>query len=230
MTNAANSSPIRGGIGIGLFLGTASSLASGGRGGFLLGWLSVYGRNEALEHRLVALGSSLAMTPRSPALTLCNFGMWRATFRCHVEDMDLSRPVNYIHFRNRCSQALKTTIKAHLLTPPPSPTDNAPCLQLLHHTFFLAFPNLLSQSSRHPPAWLPRRNLGFNCTENVTLALKSWNEVGLRAAFCVCGADSVRVDVRGLIDAWEREKKAEAEALEDFGAESSPEAECRSGD
>ena len=47
-------------------------------------------------------------------------------------------------------------------------------------------------------------NLGFNCAESVNFALNSWIELGLRAAFCACEADSVRIDVRGLIEAKER--------------------------
>ncbi|KAF8579399.1 hypothetical protein K439DRAFT_404999 [Ramaria rubella] len=109
------------------------------------------------------------MTPRSPALTLCNFGMWRATFRCHVEDMDLSRPVNYIHFRNIGTPSSKDARKR---SKPQSKKRPGPARWRV---------------SRHLPAWLPRRNFGFNCTENFTLALKSWNEVELRGAFCVQG-------------------------------------------
>ncbi|KAF8576317.1 hypothetical protein K439DRAFT_676101 [Ramaria rubella] len=157
------------------------------------------------------------------------FGMWRATFAWHVEDMDLFS-INYIHFGSPKhwyavpqgrAQALETTMKGYF------PTDNTTCPQFLRHKSFLASPTLLSQSSVRPNVLVqhagefvvtfPRGyhagfNLGFNCAESVNFALESWIELGLRAAFCACEADSVRIDVRGLIEAREREKNTGAQA------------------
>ena len=57
-------------------------------------------------------------------------------------------------------------------------------------------------------------NLGFNCAESVNFALDSWIELGLRAAFCNCEADSVRIDVRGLIEAKEQREREGITELE----------------
>ncbi|KAF8493306.1 JmjC domain, hydroxylase-domain-containing protein [Gautieria morchelliformis] len=152
------------------------------------------------------------------------FGMWRATFAWHVEDMDLFS-INYIHFGSpkhwyavpqARSQALETTMKGYF------PQDNTTCPQFLRHKSFLASPTLLGQSSVRPNVLVqhagefvvtfPRGyhagfNLGFNCAESVNFALDSWIELGLRASYCACEADSVRIDVEGLILAKERRER-----------------------
>lgn len=102
------------------------------------------------------------------------------------------------------------------------PQDNTTCSQFLRPKSFLASPTLLSQSSVRPDVLVqhagefvvtfPRGyhagfNLGFNCAESVNFALESWVELGLRAAFCACEADSVRIDVAGLILAKERRER-----------------------
>jgi JmjC domain, hydroxylase len=109
------------------------------------------------------------------------------------------------------------------------PRDNTNCPQFLRHKSFLASPTLLSQSSVRPNVLVqhagefvvtfPRGyhagfNLGFNCAESVNFALDSWIELGLRAAFCTCEADSVRIDVRGLIEAKEQRQREGLPELE----------------
>lgn len=96
------------------------------------------------------------------------FGMWRATFAWHVEDMDLFS-INYIHFgapkfwyampQGRAA-ALESTMKGIfiiiiLLTLPIVilgyfPKDISQCPQFLRHKSFLASPTLLAQSSCRP--------------------------------------------------------------------------------
>ena len=110
------------------------------------------------------------------------------------------------------------------------PQDNANCPQFLRHKSFLASPTLLSQSSVRPNILVqhagefvvtfPRGyhagfNLGFNCAESVNFALGSWIHLGLRAAFCACEADSVRIDVKGLIEAKECREREGVPELEE---------------
>lgn len=102
------------------------------------------------------------------------------------------------------------------------PLDTSSCPQFLRHKSFLASPNLLAKSSVKPNVLVqhagefvvtfPRGyhagfNLGLNCAESTNFALDSWVELGLKAAFCGCVADSVRIDVRGLIEA-KRQREA----------------------
>ncbi|GJJ16220.1 hypothetical protein Clacol_010516 [Clathrus columnatus] len=173
------------------------------------------------------------------------FGMWRATFAWHVEDMDLYS-INYVHFGSpkqyvalpRISfarlgvltlisswyaipqaraQALETTMK-----------DTSNCPQFLRHKSFLASPSLLSKSSVKPNVLVqhagefvvtfPRGyhagfNLGLNCAESTNFALDSWIELGLKAAFCGCVTDSVRIDVKGLIEAKRQRDNGKADEI-----------------
>ncbi|KAF9472723.1 hypothetical protein BDN70DRAFT_818235 [Pholiota conissans] len=153
------------------------------------------------------------------------FGMWRATFAWHVEDMDLFS-INYIHFgapkfwyavpQNRAS-ALEQTMRGYF------PKDTSQCPQFLRHKSFLASPTLLANSSckpnhlvqqagefviTYPRGYHAGFNLGLNCAESVNFALDSWLELGRRAQVCECLSDSVRIDVDQLL----REKAEEQEA------------------
>lgn len=144
------------------------------------------------------------------------FGMWRATFAWHVEDMDLFS-INYIHFgapkfwyaipQGRAG-AMEQTMRGYF------PKDTSACPQFLRHKSFLASPTLLAQSSCRPNFLVqqtgefvitfPRGyhagfNLGLNCAESVNFALDSWLELGRRAKACECISDSVRIDVDQLL-------------------------------
>ncbi|KAF9073520.1 JmjC domain, hydroxylase-domain-containing protein [Rhodocollybia butyracea] len=144
------------------------------------------------------------------------WGMWRATFAWHVEDMDLFS-INYIHFgapkfwyavpQGRAG-ALEQTMRSFF------PQDTSQCPQFLRHKSFLASPTLLAKSSCKPNTMVqhagefiitfPRGyhagfNLGFNCAESVNFALKSWIELGKVAKACKCIADSVVIDVNQLL-------------------------------
>ncbi|KIM44364.1 hypothetical protein M413DRAFT_379857 [Hebeloma cylindrosporum] len=155
------------------------------------------------------------------------FGMWRATFAWHVEDMDLFS-INYIHFgapkfwyaipQGR-SSALEQTMRSHF------PKDTSQCPQFLRHKSFLASPTLLANSSCRPNHLVqqagefvitfPRGyhagfNLGLNCAESVNFALESWLELGRRAKACECISDSVRIDVDQLLQEREAERNPTA--------------------
>ncbi|PFH49168.1 hypothetical protein AMATHDRAFT_76346 [Amanita thiersii Skay4041] len=144
------------------------------------------------------------------------FGMWRATFAWHVEDMDLFS-INYIHFgapkfwyavpQGRAS-ALEQTMRGYF------PKDTSRCPQFLRHKSFLASPTLLAQSScrpnylvqhagefviTYPRGYHAGFNLGINCAESVNFALDSWIELGKKAKACQCINDSVRIDVEQLL-------------------------------
>ncbi|KAL1719877.1 JmjC domain, hydroxylase-domain-containing protein [Schizophyllum commune] len=148
------------------------------------------------------------------------FGMWRATFAWHVEDMDLFS-INYIHFgapkfwyaipQGRAG-AFETTMRNFF---PREPTQ---CNQFLRHKSFLVSPkNLASYSCRpntlvqhagefvitYPRGYHAGFNLGLNCAESVNFALESWVKLGRKARACNCVGDRqvppVRIDVDQLL-------------------------------
>ncbi|KAI0065221.1 JmjC-domain-containing protein [Artomyces pyxidatus] len=168
------------------------------------------------------------------------FGMWRATFAWHVEDMDLFS-INYIHFGagkfwyavpQARSGALEQTMRGHF------PEGPSKCPQFLRHKAYLASPTHLSQASCRPNTLVqnsgefvityPRGyhagfNLGLNCAESVNFALDSWLELGRKAKVCNCVSDSVRIDVDDLL----RQREAEVLLAEEKAPKPKP-AEGRS--
>ncbi|KAH9895782.1 hypothetical protein C8Q73DRAFT_689416 [Cubamyces lactineus] len=144
------------------------------------------------------------------------FGMWRATFAWHVEDMDLFS-INYIHFGApkfwyAMPQARANALEQTMRSLFPGADKN--CSQFLRHKSYLASPTLLSKSSCRPNYLVqqagefvitfPRGyhagfNLGFNCAESVNFALESWIDIGRKAKACGCVNFSVRIDVDQLL-------------------------------
>ncbi|KAG0212590.1 hypothetical protein BGX28_006026 [Mortierella sp. GBA30] len=143
------------------------------------------------------------------------FGMWKATFAWHVEDMDLYS-INYLHFGapkqwycirpehstrfeciaqgifssdyKNCPQFLRH--KTYLLSPSKLATDGVPVNRLVQHEgeFVLTFPF----------AYHSGYNLGFNCAESINFALKDWIPIGRKAESCKCINDSVQIDVEAI--------------------------------
>ncbi|TFK51410.1 JmjC-domain-containing protein [Heliocybe sulcata] len=184
------------------------------------------GKLPSLLTRLLPPSSKGLLGVNTPYLY---FGMWRATFAWHVEDMDLFS-INYIHFgapkfwyaipQSRAA-SLENTMRGYF------PRDTSQCPQFLRHKSFLASPTLLSQSSCRPNTLVqhagefvityPRGyhagfNLGFNCAESVNFALDSWLELGRKAKACECINDSVRIDVDQLLLDRAAEKAVVAKA------------------
>ncbi|KAJ7761127.1 JmjC domain, hydroxylase-domain-containing protein [Mycena metata] len=97
---------------------------------------------------------SRLLPPSSGGLPGVNtpFGMWRATFAWHAEDMDLFS-INYIHFGApkfwyAVPQGRAGTLEGRMRGY--FPADTSTCPQFLQHKSFLASPSLLSQSAVRP--------------------------------------------------------------------------------
>ncbi|KAG8950587.1 hypothetical protein FRC00_007627 [Tulasnella sp. 408] len=159
------------------------------------------------------------------------FGMWRATFAWHVEDMDLYS-INYIHWGapkywyaipSGRSKAFEGVMKGLF------PGDATGCPQYLRHKSYLASPTLLASSSCRPNTLVQHQgefvityprgyhagfNLGLNCAESVNFALESWIELGRKAGVCTCVGDSVRIDVDALLNSAEEQRDEEHAAAE----------------
>ncbi|CAE6482174.1 unnamed protein product [Rhizoctonia solani] len=141
------------------------------------------------------------------------FGMWRATFAWHVEDMDLYS-INYIHWGapkywyaipSQRADAFEATMRKHF------PTEATECPQFMRHKSFLASPAILAEADcefviTYPRGYHAGFNVGFNCAESVNFALESWIDLGRRAQFCKCVGDSVRLDVDAIISDYEARK------------------------
>ncbi|KAJ3232833.1 Lysine-specific demethylase 4B [Chytriomyces hyalinus] len=145
------------------------------------------------------------------------FGMWKATFAWHLEDMDLFS-INYIHVG---------APKQWYVIPPAQRQkferlaqgiffdESRKCPQFLRHKTCMISPSALAAHGiqvnkveqfegefviTFPFGYHAGYNLGFNCAESVNFALDSWIEVGKQASFCTCIADSVKLDVRALFE------------------------------
>lgn len=154
------------------------------------------------------------------------FGMWRASFAWHVEDMDLYS-INYIHFgapkqwyaiRQEDRQRFESVMAAAF------PADARKCAQFLRHKSFLVSPSFLqSQGIRplklvqhahefvltYPYGYHAGFNLGFNCAESVNFALPSWIDLGRTADYCRCplAQESVHFDMDAY---WPRDPSVPA--------------------
>ncbi|CEH14859.1 DNA damage-responsive repressor GIS1/RPH1, jumonji superfamily [Ceraceosorus bombacis] len=162
------------------------------------------------------------------------FGMWRATFAWHVEDVDLYS-INYIHFGApkqwySIRQADKTRFENAMAGAFPS--DARRCKHFMRHKSYLASPAFLAAHNikplrlvhhagefviTYPYGYHSGFNMGFNCAESVNFALPSWLDIGRRAGWCECEEWSVRMDVDAILkeseEIIEMEKKREQRAL-----------------
>ncbi|KAI8986042.1 JmjC domain, hydroxylase-domain-containing protein [Pilobolus umbonatus] len=143
------------------------------------------------------------------------FGMWKATYAWHVEDMDLYS-INYIHFG---------APKQWYVIPPPSSkrfetfmqttffTQSKQCREFLRHKTSIVSPKILRNNTipvqqciqkqgefiiTFPYGYHSGYNLDFNCAESVNFALNSWIEIGKKAKVCRCIDDSVIINVDDL--------------------------------
>ncbi len=133
------------------------------------------------------------------------FGMWKAFFAWHKEDLDLCS-INYLHtgapkvwYCVPPSESDKFDAMARQLFPELA----ADCSQFLRHKNVLISPSLLRkfniqyvQAVQQPgdfivvnaQAYHSGYNLGYNIAEAVNFALEDWLEIGRDCAQCHCGA------------------------------------------
>lgn len=156
------------------------------------------------------------------------FGMWRATFAWHVEDMDLYS-INYIHFgapKQWYAIPQRDRLRFETALASAFPADARRCSQFMRHKSFLASPTFLAANNIRPLKLVQHArefvitypfgyhsgfNLGFNCAESVNFALDSWLDIGRKAKACECedAQQSVKMDVDALLEESEELKRAE---------------------
>lgn len=162
------------------------------------------------------------------------FGMWRASFAWHVEDMDLYS-INYIHFgapkqwyaiRQADRQRFESVMAAAF------PTDSRKCPHFMRHKSFLASPTFLaSQGIRplrlvqhaqefvitYPYGYHSGYNMGYNCAESVNFALPTWIDIGREADYCKCelAQESVHFDIDAFFDEPKTKRRKDAKPKEE---------------
>lgn len=140
-----------------------------------------------------------------------------STFSWHTEDMDLYS-INYLHFG---------APKYWYCIPPSDrekfeamaisyfPEQYKKCNQFLRHKNTLISPSVIKQHNvtihkmvhepgqfviTAPGAYHAGFNSGFNCAESVNFATEKWIEVGMKADYCDCRADTVRLSMSAWAD------------------------------
>ncbi|CAF0775818.1 unnamed protein product, partial [Didymodactylos carnosus] len=138
------------------------------------------------------------------------FGMWKATFAWHTEDMDLYS-INYLHYGapkqwyvippsyGKKFERLAATYFTNL---------SRQCPAFLRHKMTLISPSILQYNSipyskitQHPNefiitfpyAYHSGFNYGYNCAESTNFAMKRWLEYGKHASACSCRHDMVSI-------------------------------------
>jgi jumonji domain-containing protein 2 len=140
------------------------------------------------------------------------FGMWKALFAAHTEDMELYS-INFLH---------DGAPKMWYAVPPAAagqfealaarlfPDEHAKCAQFLRHKTFMFAPEVLAQHGvpyccgaqqrgefmiTFPRAYHWGFNAGPNIAEAVNFALDNWIPFGKEAERCRCKSDTVRIDM-----------------------------------
>jgi len=150
------------------------------------------------------------------------FGMWKATFSWHVEDMDLYA-VNYLHYGAPKtwygippSEGHKLEQVARKLFPDMAKT----CFNLMRHKAIMISPELLRahgiqvnklvQEERNmiiafPHAYHSGFNHGFNMAESTNFAIDRWVEYGKRFRDCLCrgSEDEVSIEIAPFVERYQ---------------------------
>lgn len=168
------------------------------------------------------------------------FGMWKAAFCWHTEDMDLYS-INYIHFGKSktwygvppshadkmervaagffsgdaegCKQFLRH--KMSLMSPNVLREYSIPCNKIVHHAgeFMITFPRAYHAGFNH----------GYNCAESSNFASLRWIDYGKAARPCTCNPDTVRIEMDGFVKKYQPDQwvEPETEAMSDDSSSSS---------
>ena len=149
------------------------------------------------------------------------FGMWRAMFAWHTEDMDLYS-VNYVHYgapKHWYAIPVAHREKFERMAQDFFPDLASECDQFLRHKTTLISPAVLHQNDiavyttvqqagefvvTFPGVYHAGFNHGFNCAEAVNFATETWIEYGMRALVCNCVRDSVRINMSDFLHSYLR--------------------------
>eukprot|EP00730_Choanoeca_flexa_P002058 TRINITY_DN10895_c0_g1_i3.p1 TRINITY_DN10895_c0_g1~~TRINITY_DN10895_c0_g1_i3.p1 ORF type:complete len:1127 (+),score=288.84 TRINITY_DN10895_c0_g1_i3:198-3578(+) len=166
------------------------------------------------------------------------YGMWKASFCWHTEDMDLYS-INYIHtgmpktwYAIRPGDASKFDAVVNRLFE----HEHRACRNFTRHKTSMIAPHVLAQHGvrvaktvhragefmiTFPRGYHAGFNHGFNIAESTNFASDRWIDYGLEAVPCLCRGDTVRIDMDVFLKHFrpalyrqrlkEREEAAQAE-------------------
>lgn len=160
------------------------------------------------------------------------FGMWKAMFGWHTEDMDLCS-INYLHYGKpkhwyclpaSCSSRFESVVAGLF------PEQFKRCKMFLRHKTTVIKPSLLVHQFKlpihsciqnagefiltFPNAYHAGFNHGLNCAESVNFATKEWIPYGIGAKPCTCTSGNASIDMDVFV--------ARHDLFEELGAEIEP--------
>lgn len=151
------------------------------------------------------------------------FGMWKATFAWHTEDMDLYS-INYLHFgAPKTWYAIPPEHGQRLerLAAGFFPGSFQSCSQFLRHKMTIISPQVLRKFSipydkitqeagefmiTFPYGYHCGFNNGFNCAESTNFASERWIDFGKRAQVCMCKKDTVKICMDVFVKTFQPDK------------------------
>lgn len=144
------------------------------------------------------------------------FGMWRAFFGIHVEDMNLFS-INYVHMgapKHWYATSPHRADRVESLTQGQWPLLHRQCSEFMRHKNTMIAPTVLMRESipvshtvqeqgqfvvTFPHGYHWGFNQGFNMAEATNFATEAWIPFGEKAKYCKCQEDSVRIHMPTLV-------------------------------
>jgi hypothetical protein len=141
------------------------------------------------------------------------FGMWKAAFAWHVEDMELYS-INYLHYgepKAWYSVPQAEMAKFEQAASTIFPDEHRACKQFLRHKQSVISPSILTNTYgitistaiqeagefviTWPGAYHAGFNHGYNCAEAVNFALEDWIPLGQVSKPCLCDAQRALINM-----------------------------------
>ena len=187
-----------------------------------------------LDSILNIVAEELGVTLEGVNTAYVYFGMWKATFSWHTEDMDLYS-INFVHHGAPKTWYCVPPEHGHLLEKACRdlfPMNATWCNNFMRHKACLVAPKILDQYGVpyqkmiqgekeiiivFPYAYHSGWNHGFNIAESTNFALERWVEYGKRASHCDCGRMPVTFKVDEFVKKFQPEKYDDWMAGRDIG-------------
>lgn len=151
------------------------------------------------------------------------FGMWKATFSWHVEDMDFYG-INFLHYGMPKTWYCVPPKYGYLMERAAAalfPNVASWCTNFMRHKTCLIAPNIMDemgvpyqkviQEERDiivvfPYAYHSGFNHGYNIAESTNFASERWIEYGKRHRSCDCSRNQVKMDMSVFVKRFQPEK------------------------